>query len=107
MSVSVPKSAELQANPYPDLGFLTQAVSASYGSPSMLLMRNGRFYPTLCGECECVCVCSSLSLSRPLLLRFLGSCSGCLPSLSTGHARNLRRRNLRSRWGRASLTVQG
>lgn len=50
---------------------------------------------------SCLNVCF-FSLS-PLLLRFLGSsCSGCLPSLSTGHARNLRHRNFKSRWRRAS-----
>lgn len=32
VSISVPKSADLQAKPYPDSGFLSQAVSASCGS---------------------------------------------------------------------------
>lgn len=60
-------------------------------APSMLPSRNGCFCPRLCGPWVRVNACVSL----PPMLRFLGpSCSGCLPSLSTGRARNLRHRNL-------------
>lgn len=62
-------------------------------APSMLPSRNGCFCPRLCGPWVRVNVCACVSL--PPMLRFLGpSCSGCLPSLSTGRARNLRHRNL-------------
>lgn len=62
-------------------------------APSMLPSRNGCFCPRLCGPWVRVNVCACVSF--PPMLRFLGpSCSGCLPSLSTGRARNLRHRNL-------------
>lgn len=95
VSVSVPKSAELQAKPYPDLvlpipaccvGVLPWILACS-PPPAV----NGRFSLRSLPPCGCV-LC--------FLLRSVGSsCSGCLPSLSTGRARNLRRRNFKSRAG--------
>lgn len=99
VSVSVPKSPEL-LKPYPDSGFLSEAVSASCGSKASR-WRSRRAsqpqWPLLTEALWClspferVCVCVSV----PLLLSFLGGspCSVCLPSLSAGRARNLRHRN--------------
>lgn len=86
---------------YPRLCRCPEDPKRAARAPSMLPGCNGRFYPRLCGLCSRVSV--SVFLSLPLLLRFLDcSCSGCLPSLSTGHARKLRHRNSRSRWRTAS-----
>lgn len=71
-------------------------------APSVLPSRNGRFCPRLRGLRFSMNVYFYVSL---LLLRFLGSsCSVCLPSLPTGHARNLRLRNFKSRRGAASVS---
>lgn len=71
-------------------------------APNRIPSRNGRFCLRLCYLFHCVNVCVCISPSP--LLRFLDSfCSGCLPSLSTGHARNLCHRNFKSRWEGATL----
>lgn len=109
VSVSLPKSPELLAKPCPDSRASYPRLCRRPADPrraarasSMLPSLNGRYWPRLCGLCRCLNVYVCVSL--PLLLRFLGgsSCSGCLPSLSTGPSRNLRHRNFKSRWGRAS-----